>query len=409
MDRLEAVIVGGGQAGLAVSHELSAAGIEHVLLERGQIGETWRRLWDSFCLVTPNWSVRLPAYPYDGTDPDGFMARDEIVAYLERYAHHFGAPVRERVAVESVRATDGGGFFLETSSGALQTAVLVLATGAFQRPHRPASAATLPADLFQIDVRDFRNPAALPPGKVLIVGSGQSGAQLAEELHEAGRDVYLSCGRAPWVRRRLGGHDIVWWLIESGIFDQPSESLASPAAKLVSNPLATGHGGGHDLHLRTLQALGITLTGHFLGATGRRAMLATDLTESLAWGDARHRELMAAFRKLAEERGLEPLGTDEPGPFDDRAPEHLDLSGFGAVIFANGFRPDYRSWLPWPDAFDDLGFPLQRDGASTVIPGLYFVGVHFLRKRNSSLLCGVGEDAALVAEGIVRARQSSRR
>ena len=404
MDRLEAVIVGGGQAGLAASHELSAAGIEHVLLERGRIGETWRRLWDSFCLVLPNWSVRLPGYPYDGTEPDGFMARDEIVAYLERYAQHFGAPVREGVAVQSVRSMDGGGFLLETSFGAVQTPALVLATGAFQRSHRPAGAATLPADLLQMDVRDFRNPADLPPGKVLIVGSGQSGAQLAEELHDAGRDVYLSCGRTTWVPRRLGDHDIVWWLMESGFFDQSVTSLASPAARLVSNPLATGHGGGHDLSLRALQAMGITLTGHFLSATERHALFAADLAESLAWGDARHRELMAVFGKLAEERGLEPLGADEPGPFDARAPERVDLSGFGAVIFAGGFRPDYRSWLPWPAAFDDSGFPLQRDGASTVMPGLYFVGVHFLRKRKSSLLCGVGEDAALVAEGIAEAR-----
>jgi len=280
----------------------------------------------------------------------------------------------------------------------------VLATGAFQRAHRPPGAETLPGDLVQIDVEGYRNQAALPPGKVLVIGSGQSGAQIAEELREAGREVYLSCGRAPWVPRRLGGRDIVWWLVESGIFDQPVESLQSPAARLISNPLATGHGGGHDLSLRTLQAMGVTLTGHFLGATGREARFAPDLAESLAWGDARYREFMDAFRKLAVERGLEPLEVDEPGPFDARAPERLDLSGFGAVIFAGGFRPDYRSWLPWADAFDDLGFPLQRDGVSTVIPGLYFAGVHFLRKRKSSLLVGVGEDAAIVAREIAAPR-----
>lgn len=400
MERVGVVIVGAGQAGLATSHELRAAGVNHVVLERGRIAEGWRRRWDSFCLVTPNWSVRLPGYSYDGPDPDGFMPRDEIVAFLGSYARHFGAPVREGVAVQSVRSKSSGGFVLDTSSGDLHADTLVLATGAFQRPHRPAGAATLPAGLFQIDVQDYHNPAALPQGKVLLVGSGQSGAQLAEELHEAGREVCLSCGRAPWVPRRLGGHDIVWWLRESGFFDQPTESLDSPAARLVSNPLATGHDGGHDLNLRTLRAMGVTLLGHFLGAMGQEAMFAADLAESVAWGDARYGELMAIFRKLAEESGLELPDADEPGPFDARAPERLDLSDFGAVIFAGGFRPDYRSWLPWPDAFDDLGFPLQRDGASTVIPGLCFVGVHFMRKRKSSLLYGVGEDAALVAEAI---------
>ena len=150
------------------------------------------------------------------------------------------------------------------------------------------------------------------------------------------------------------------------------------------------------------------LAGHFLGATGCHAVFAADLAESLAWGDARYGEFMAVFRKLADERGMESRWADETGPFDARAPERLDLSGFGAVVFAGGFRPDYRSWVPWPNAFDELGFPLQRDGASTAVPGLHFVGVHFLRKRKSSLLCGVGEDAALVAAGIAGARQSHR-
>lgn len=204
--------------------------------------------------------------------------------------------------------------------------------------------------------------------------------------------------------RRIGGRDIVWWLLRAKFFDLDVGSLPSPAARLVSNPLATGHGGGHDLHLRTLQAMGVTLTGHFLGATGREARFAPDLGESLAWGDARYRELMDVVRKVAAERGLKPPHIDEPGPFDAQAPERIDLSSFGAVIFAGGFRPDYRSWLPWPDAFDDLGFPLQRDGASTVVPGLYFAGVHFLRTRKSSLLLGVGEDATIVARQIGQRR-----
>lgn len=404
MERVDVAVVGGGPAGLAASHELTRVGVEHLVLERGRVAQTWRGRWDSFCLVTPNWTVQLPGYHYDGADPDGFMPRDEIVACLERYAVGFGAPVREGVEVGSLESRRDGGFALRTSSGDLRADAVILATGAYQRSYRPAAADTLPAGLLQIDVEDFRNEQALPPGRVLVVGSGQSGCQIAEELHEAGRDVVLSCGRAPWAPRRLGGRDIVWWLVETGFLDAPVESLPTPAARLAANLLATGHGGGHDLHLRTLRGAGVTLTGHFLGATDRHVRFARDLGKSVAWGDKRYEQLMSRVRTLVAERGLDLPEIEEPGPLDERAPEGLDLSGLCAVIFAGGFRPDYRSWLPWPAAFDELGYPIQRDGASTVVPGLYFVGVHFLRKRKSSLLLGVGEDAAIVARAIASRR-----
>ncbi len=177
-------------------------------------------------------------------------------------------------------------------------------------------------------------------------------------------------------------------------------SLPAPSARLFANILVTGHHGGADLNLRTLRALGVTLTGHFMGASGREARFAQDLAESIAWGDERYRQLMGLVRTHVTQRGLPLPEIEEPSLFDGRTPQSLDLGQFGAVIFAAGFRPDYQSWLPWPDAFDDLGFPLQRDGASTVVPGLYFLGVHFLRKRKSSLLVGVGEDAAILAPQI---------
>ena len=189
---------------------------------------------------------------------------------------------------------------------------MVLSAGAYQRPHRPAGAATLPADLLQIDVEGYRNPADLPRGAVLVVGSGQSGCQIAEELHRAGRDVFLACGRAPWVPRRLGDRDILWWLLETGYLDALVGSLPSPAARLAANPQATGHGGGHDLHYRTLRKAGVTLLGHFLGADGRRARFAPDLGDSVAWGDERNAQLMDLVRKLVAERGL-------PAPGDPRA------------------------------------------------------------------------------------------
>jgi putative flavoprotein involved in K+ transport len=407
-ERVAVAVVGGGQAGLATSYELTQAGVEHFVLERGRVGQTWRGRWDSFCLVTPNWSVQLPGGNYAGADPDGFMPRDNIVAHMERYAASFGAPVREGVEVTALESARGDGFVLRTSSGEVRADAVVLATGAYQRPYRPAAADTLPADLLQIDVDDFRNEQALPPGRVLIVGSGQSGCQIAEELHEAGREVFLACGRAPWAPRRFGGHDLVWWLHETGFLDATAKSLPAPAARLAANVLATGHGGGHDLHLRTLQALGVVLTGHFLGTTDRKARFAADLGESVAWGDERYQQLRDLVGKLVRERGLDPPQLDAPEPFDaSAAPERVDLSGFGAVIFAGGFRPDYRSWLPWADAFDEHGFPIHREGASTIVPGLYFVGVHFLRKRKSSLLIGVGEDAAIVARQVAARRQAN--
>jgi putative flavoprotein involved in K+ transport len=391
----DVVVVGAGQAGLAVSYELTQAGVEHVLLEKARVGETWRGRWDSFCLVTPNWSMQLPGGAYGGDDPDAFMLRDDIVAHFKRYAASFGAPVRERVAVTSLRRANGG-FVLGTSDGPLEARSVVLSTGAYQRPHRPAGAATLPADLLQIDVEDYRSPGELPPGAVLVVGSGQTGCQIAEELHEAGRDVFLACGRAPWAPRRLGEHDVVWWLNEAGFLD---EALPGPEARLFANVQATGHGGGHDLHYRTLQRMGVTLLGHFVGADGRRARFAPDLGESVAWGDQRNEQLMDKLGKLASERGL-PLEIPEREPFHASAPEELDITGFGAVIFTSGFRPDYESWVACPGAFDEYGFPVHEECASAVTPGLYFVGVHFLRKRKSSLLIGVGEDAAIVAQQI---------
>jgi putative flavoprotein involved in K+ transport len=399
---LGTVVVGAGPAGLAMSCELSRAGVEHVVLERARVAQTWRGRWDSFCLVTPNWTLQLPDFPYDGDDPDGFMLRDEVVAYLERYAEAIEAPVHEGVEVTAVRPRAGDGLTLETSQGAIDAPTVVLATGAYQRPHRPPAAATLPADLLQIDVEDYRNPHDLPAGAVLVVGSGQSGCQIAEELHGAGREVFVACGRAAWGPRRIGDRDLVWWAHQTGFLDQAVEALPDPRARLFANVVATGQGGGHDLHLRTLQAMGVTLLGHFVGAEGRRARFAPDLAETIAWGDERHVQLMGLVRKLAAERSMPGCDVPPPEPFDADAPEEVDLTGFGAVVFAAGFRPDHASWVHCAGAFDELGYPIHEDGASVTTDGLHFIGVHFLRKRKSSIFLGIAEDAAIVAGRVAR-------
>ncbi|MCL2769510.1 MAG: NAD(P)-binding domain-containing protein [Solirubrobacterales bacterium] len=406
-ERVEVVVVGGGPAGLAISHELTEGGIEHVVLERGRVGQSWRDRWDSFCLVTPNWSVKLPGGAYVGDDPDGFMPRDEIVAHLEAYASSFAAPVREGVEVSSLDGAEDGGFALRTADGVLHAERVVLASGAFQRPHRPPGAATLPGDIVHIDVEGYSNPGALPAGRVLVVGSGQTGCQLAEELHEAGREVFISCGRAPWSPRRIGNRDTMYWAAEIGAFDETLADLPSPLARMVGNPQATGHGGGHDLHYRVLQRIGVTLLGHFVGVEGGRAHFAPDLAASVAFGDARYKRMREKIAKLCAARGIAAPDMGEPAPFDPRAPESLDLEGFGAVIFASGFAPDYTSWVHL-DAFDERGFPIQQDGASTVVPGLHFCGVPFLRKRKSSLLIGIGEDAEILTRELAAERHPAR-
>jgi putative flavoprotein involved in K+ transport len=390
------VVIGGGQAGLAVSHELWAPGIDHVVLERDRVAETWRRRWDSFRLVTPNWTLDLPGAPYAGDDPDGFVPRDEIVDYLEQYAADL--PVRTGVAVEGLEPGPGGGFLLRSSGGQLTADAVVVCTGAYQRPHRPQSGGEFPRDVAVLDAEGYRNPAALPAGRVLVVGSGQTGCQIAEELCQSGREVFLACGRAPWVPRRPAGRDIVTWLNETTWFRTPVSALPAPAARLFANIQATGKDGGHDLHYRTLQAMGVNLLGRLAGVDGHHVRFADDLAESVAWGDARYADF---GQLLAAQLGGHAPHWPDPPPFRADTPVELNLRGFGAVIFTSGFRPDYAGWVRFP-AFDSMGFPITDDGASTVVPGLYFCGVHFLRTRGSSLLFGVGEDAAVVARAVAR-------
>ena len=404
-DTVEVAVVGAGQAGLSVSHELSAAGVEHLVLDRGRVGETWRGRWDSFCLVIPNWTVQLAGAPYDGDDPDGFMPRDDVVRHLERYAGSFGAPVREGVAVRSLER-DGDGFRLRTAAGDdLLARQVVVATGGYQRPHRPPAAAGLPPAVPVLDADSYRNPQALPPGRVLVVGSGQTGCQLAEELAEAGREVFLACGRAPWLPRRIEGRDVLVWVRETPFLEQTLADLPHPAARLAANPQTSGGRGGHDLHYRTLDALGVRLLGRFVAVDDGVARFAPDLAESVAWADARYNELRDMIERTCRAAGRPVPEMPVPTPFSCDPPETLRLGDLGAVVLTSGFRPDYASWMAFPDAFDGMGFPLQADGSSTVVPGLHFMGVHFQRKRKSATLLGVGEDARVLAPAILAGRR----
>jgi cation diffusion facilitator CzcD-associated flavoprotein CzcO len=396
---LPAVVVGAGQAGLAMSHELARVGVEHVVLERDHVGASWAGLWDSFRLNTPNWSIRLPGGGYEGDEPDGFLSRAGIVEHLRRYGDSGAAEIREGVEVTSLIATDTG-FALGTDGETIAARTVIVCTGAYQAPYRPPGAEALEGDLPVIDTRSYRDAASLPDGRVLVVGSGQSGCQIGEDLLDAGRDVIVSCGRAAWGPRRIGEHDIVWWVIETGFFGQTPADLPSPAARLFANVTASGADGGHDLHPRILRDRGATLAGRFSAVEEGRIRFADDLGDSVAWGDARYRDLRADVLALCQERGIPAPDLPDPDPFDPSAPDAVDVTDLGVVIVSGGFRPGYERWIALPGAFDEQGFPNQRDGASSVAPGLFFAGVHFLRKRQSSLLCGVGEDAAIVARGV---------
>lgn len=395
-------IIGAGQAGLATSWHLKQHNVDHVVLEAGRVAETWRsRRWDSFCLVTPNWSVRLPGGAYDGPDPDGFMHRDVLVDHFQRWADSFAAPVEERCTVTALDA-DGAGFVLTTSDGPIRARSVVVATGGYQRAHRPPNAEQLPTSVDQLLTEEYSCPDALEPGAVLIVGSGQSGCQIAEELHEAGRKVILACGRAPWAPRRMGDHDLVWWIVETGWWQRTLSELPSPAARFISNPLATGHGGGHDMHLRTLHAKGVELAGRYLGAEDGNVTLADDLNASVDAGDTLSRVFKKYVDRTSDEMGV-PSVWEMPEPFRAQSRTELDLASEGVktVIWTTGYRPDY-GWVHFP-VFDEMGFPIQVDGRSET-PGLYFMGVHFQRKAQSAVLYGVGEDAEVVATHIAENR-----
>jgi putative flavoprotein involved in K+ transport len=396
----DVVIVGAGQAGLSLSHELAAAGVQHLVLERGRVGETWRGRWDSFCLVIPNWTVQLPGGRYRGDDPDGFMPRDQIVSHLVAYAESFKAPVSEGVTVSRLESADQGEFLLQTSAGEFRARDVVLASGGYQKPHRPPAADELPPTVHAVNAEDYVNATLLPPGKVLIIGSGQTGCQLAEEIFESGRDVFLACGRAPWVPRRIEGRDNIAWVSQTPFFDAKLTDLPSPKARLLANPQMSGRRGGHDLHFRTLQAQGVRLLGHLIGVSNGRAYFANDLADSVAFGDARYADVCELIRKACAASSTRAPEMPPPAPFKANSSETLALHDVGTVIFTSGFRPDYARWVKFPQAFDDGGFPIQQDGSSTIVPGLHFMGVHFQRKRKSATLLGVAEDATVLAETI---------
>ncbi|TLN18072.1 FAD-dependent oxidoreductase, partial [bacterium] len=399
VESVETVIVGGGQAGLALSYCLSRENREHVILEkRDRPGSAWTaQRWDSFTLVTPNWFFCLPGAEYDGDDPHGFMGRDEIERRFREYALRYNMPLRYGVEVTGVEPQDGG--YQVTASGrSYRARNVVIASGLFQRAKIPAWAGELPPEIFQLGACDYRNPRQLPPGAVLVVGSGQSGSQIAEELNDAGRKVYLSLGSAGRVPRRYRGRDAVEWNMIIGFFDRTQDMLPSLAARFASNPLVTGKNGGHSLNYHKFHRDGIVLLGHARGAQDGRLLLAPDVRECVVKADTFEREYLKKIDEAIEQHGF----GDPPEQLQQQtdglsAPviESLDLkaAGIRAVIWTGGFAFDY-SLVKLP-VVDGYGFPLTQR-CVTQYPGLFFLGMPWLHAAKSGLLMGVGADAAYV-------------
>ena len=413
VERRECVIIGGGQAGLAMSYLLTQQGRDHVVLEKGQrVGESWRGRWDSFTLVTPNWQLQLPGHPYQGEDPEGFLARDEVVHYLEEYAAMFDPPLRFGVEVRAVEKNEtGDGYLVHTSDGLYEAANVVVAVGTFQYPNMPAFSQDAPEEITQLHSSAYQNPEALPEGNVLVVGSGQSGCQIAQELHESGRQVYLCTGKAGRIPRCYRGKDSFWWALKLGIFDRTVDELESPEERFTANPQVSGKDGGRDINLHQFARDGIELLGHLEGFKGRRAVLAPDLHQNLAVADRQAAELCKGADKYVSKTGLdlpEESVTELQDGYEQEVITELDLaeSEIEVVLWATGFDWDF-SWVDVP-IFDEWGYPIQERGV-TNYPGLYFLGLHWLHKLKSGLFLGVGEDAKHVAQDIAErmAKQAS--
>lgn len=411
-ERIETVVVGAGHAGLIASHLLTEGGREHVVLERRPTnGGAWQDRWDEFQLVSPNWTLSFPGMPYDGNDPDGFMPRDEIVGRVRRYADVSRAPVRLGSDVVSLTATDGGAgrLRLVTRDGPTILADnVIVATGPFQVPHVQEAAERVDPAIHQVHVADYRRERDLPAGAVLVVGTGQSGVQLTEELLDHGRRVVLSvgrCGRAP---RRYRGRDAFGWLHLLATRG-PEVGLGLPTAAMLPdlrfrygcNPHVSGHGGGHTVNLRQLGADGVRLVGRFADADGRTVRFGRDLAENLAFADRFFADrFQPDIDKLIDLLGLDaPVHEpEEPVRFEPPEAESLDLvaEGIATILWTSGFRLGFDRWIRLP-VLDEHGFPRTDRGLSEV-PGLAFVGVPWMTDQGSANLIGVARDAQHVVE-----------
>jgi putative flavoprotein involved in K+ transport len=402
LEEIEVVVVGGGQAGIAMSEHLSDRRVPHVVLERSRVAERWRsERWDSLVTNGPVWHDRFPGLEFTGLDPEDFASKDGVADYLATYAEKIGAPIRCGVEVTSVRRNTGRrGFRVRTSEGDIDARYVVAATGPFQRPVVPPLVPA-DADLVQLHSSAYRNPAQLPEGGVLVVGSGSSGVQIADELRASGRRVYLSVGPHDRPPRRYRGHDFVWWL---GVLGKWEASAPAQGAEHVTIAVSGAHG-GHTVDFRALAGRGITLVGRTESFDAGTVRFAPDLRDNIARGDANYLSLLDEADAYVERNGLDLPEEPEArvlGAYPESVTDpllELDLAdaGIGTVLWATGFTADY-GWLR-VDAFDENGRPRHQRGVSSE-PGVYFMGLPWQSRRGSSFIWGAWHDAKYVADQI---------
>jgi putative flavoprotein involved in K+ transport len=395
--RTTTIVIGAGHAGLAASRCLSERGIDHVVLERGDIANSWlTERWDSLRLLTPNWQSRLPGYGYEGDDPDGFRSMSETVAFIRRYARVIDAPVQTRTPVLSVTARDDG-YTVATGQDEWHCRTLMLASGACNIARVPAIAAALPPNLRSLTPLQYRNPDELEPGGVLVVGASATGIQLADEIHRSGRPVTLAVGEHIRVPRTYRGKDIMWWMDRVGILDERYDEIddigrarSVPSLQLVGTPERI------MLDLNALTAIGVTLVGRIAGMVDGKAQFSGSLRNQCALSDLKMNRLLDGIDAWAAENACDGAGGEPlrfaPTEVEDSPRLIMDLAGSGirTILWATGFRPDH-SWLHLP-VFDRKG-RIRHDGGVTVAPGLYLMGMQFLRRRKSALIDGAGDDA----------------
>ncbi len=394
--RTTAVVIGAGHTGLATSHCLAALGIDHVVIERGEVGHSWlTERWESLRLLTPNWLTRLPGLAYDGDDPDGYMDMAEVVAFLERYARLVSPELWTRTNVESVTASTDG-YQVTTDRDAIACSAVVIASGGFNIARIPPFASYLPVDVESLTAFDYTSPSSLPPGGVLVVGASASGVQIAEEVRRSGRPVTLAVGEHVRMPRLYRGRDIFWWLDRSGLHNERWDEIEDVArARRVPSPQLVGSEPRSTLDLNALTADGVRLVGRLAGVADGRAQFSGSLANKCALADLKQGRLLDTLDEWATCNGLDGAVEAAERPAPTRVPESPDLvldfarEGIRSVIWTTGFEADH-SWLHLP-VFDRKG-GLRHDGG-VVAPGLYRTGLTFLRRRKSSFIHGAGDDA----------------
>lgn len=400
---IDVLVIGAGQAGIAMSEHLGRLGVPHIVIERGRIAERWRsERWDSLVANGPAWHDRFPGLEFDGLAPDAFAPKELVADYFVKYAEMLGAPVLCGVEVTRVRPSQGAlGFEVETSEGRFHAQRVVVATGAFQAPAIPPIAPEI-GEIRQIHSSEYHNPDQLPPGAVLVVGAGSSGAQIAVELNKSGRRVFLAVGPHDRPPRRYRGRDNVWWLGVLGLWE-----AAAPASGAEHVTIAvSGANGGHTVDFRELANEGITLVGRAVSSDGRTMRFADDLSVNIERGDSNYLSVLDQADEYVLRNGLdlpeEPqarvIGPDPECMENPILELDLEENGFGSIIWATGFSQDY-SWLE-ADTFDENGRPIHERGVSKA-EGVYFLGLPWQSRRGSSFIWGVWHDAKFIADQIV--------